>query len=39
MNGGEILVFDMRQLFIIADLANKMICLYGYIPDIDILFD
>jgi FlaA1/EpsC-like NDP-sugar epimerase len=35
-NGGEIFVFDMGQPVTIADLAKKMIRLYGYIPNIDI---
>ncbi len=35
-NGGEIFVFDMGEPVTIADLAKKMIRLYGYIPNIDI---
>ncbi len=35
-NGGEIFVFDMGQPVVIADLAKKMIRLYGLIPNIDI---
>ena len=35
-NGGEIFVFDMGAPVKIADLAKKMIQLYGYIPNIDI---
>ncbi len=35
-NGGEIFVFDMGSPVTIADLAKKMIRLYGYIPNIDI---
>ena len=35
-NGGEIFVFDMGQPVAIADLAKKMIRLYGMIPNIDI---
>ncbi len=35
-NGGEIFVFDMGQPLSIADLAKKMIRLYGMIPNIDI---
>lgn len=35
-NGGEIFVFDMGQSVTIADLAKKMIRLYGFIPNIDI---
>ena len=35
-NGGEIFVFDMGQAVTIADLAKKMIRLYGHIPNIDI---
>ena len=35
-NGGEIFVFDMGQPIAIADLAKKMIRLYGMIPNIDI---
>jgi FlaA1/EpsC-like NDP-sugar epimerase len=39
-NGGEIFVFDMGEPVTIADLAKKMIRLYGYIPnnDIDITY-
>lgn len=38
--GGEIFVFDMGKPVSIADLAKKMIRLYGYVPgaDIDIRF-
>ncbi len=35
-NGGEIFVFDMGEPVTIADLAKKMIRLYGHIPNIDI---
>jgi FlaA1/EpsC-like NDP-sugar epimerase len=35
-NGGEIFVFDMGRPVAIADLARKMIRLYGLIPNIDI---
>ena len=35
-NGGEIFVFDMGQPVAIANLAKKMIRLYGMIPNIDI---
>ena len=35
-NGGEIFVFDMGQPVAIADLAKKMIRLYGMIPNIDV---
>jgi len=35
-NGGEIFIFDMGQPVVIADLAKKMIRLYGMIPNIDI---
>jgi len=35
-NGGEIFVFDMGEPVTIADLAKKMIRLFGYIPNIDI---
>lgn len=35
-NGGEIFVFDMGEAVTIADLAKKMIRLYGLIPNIDI---
>jgi FlaA1/EpsC-like NDP-sugar epimerase len=35
-NGGEIFVFDMGQPIAIADLAKKMIRLYGLIPNIDV---
>ena len=35
-NGGEIFVFDMGKPVAIADLAKKMIRLYGFIPNIDI---
>ena len=34
--GGEIFVFDMGQPVAIADLAKKMIRLYGLIPNIDV---
>jgi FlaA1/EpsC-like NDP-sugar epimerase len=34
--GGEIFVFDMGQPVAIADLAKKMVRLYGLIPNIDI---
>ena len=37
-NGGEIFVFDMGQPVAISDLAKKMICLYGLIPNIDIVY-
>jgi FlaA1/EpsC-like NDP-sugar epimerase len=35
-NGGEVFVFDMGKPVKIADLAKKMIRLYGLIPNIDI---
>jgi FlaA1/EpsC-like NDP-sugar epimerase len=35
-NGGEVFVFDMGNPVKIADLAKKMIRLYGLIPNIDI---
>jgi FlaA1/EpsC-like NDP-sugar epimerase len=35
-NGGEIFVFDMGQPVAIADLAKKMIRLFGLSPNIDI---
>ena len=35
-NGGEVFVFDMGTPVKIADLAKKMIRLYGMIPNIDI---
>lgn len=35
-NGGEIFVFDMGQPVKIADLAEKMIKLSGYTPNVDI---
>lgn len=35
-NGGEVFVFDMGRPIKIADLAKKMIRLYGMIPNIDI---
>ncbi len=35
-NGGEIFVFDMGQPVAIAELAKKMVRLYGLIPNIDI---
>jgi len=35
-NGGEIFVFDMGKPVAIADLARKMIRLYGLIPNIDV---
>jgi FlaA1/EpsC-like NDP-sugar epimerase len=34
--GGEIFVFDMGKPVSIADLAKKMIRLYGYLPGVDI---
>ncbi|MCA6490116.1 MAG: polysaccharide biosynthesis protein, partial [Chitinophagaceae bacterium] len=34
--GGEIFVFDMGKPISIADLAKKMIRLYGYLPGVDI---
>jgi FlaA1/EpsC-like NDP-sugar epimerase len=34
--GGEIFVFDMGKPVSIADLAKKMIRLYGYVPGADI---
>jgi FlaA1/EpsC-like NDP-sugar epimerase len=34
--GGEVFVFDMGQPVRIADLAKKMIRLYGLVPNIDI---
>ncbi len=34
--GGEIFVFDMGKPVSIADLAKKMIRLYGYVPSVDI---
>ena len=34
--GGEVFLLDMGEPVTIADLAKKMICLYGYIPNIDI---
>lgn len=34
--GGEIFVFDMGKPVSIADLAKKMIRLYGYVPLVDI---
>jgi FlaA1/EpsC-like NDP-sugar epimerase len=34
--GGEIFVFDMGKPVSIADLAKKMIRLYGYVPGVDI---
>jgi FlaA1/EpsC-like NDP-sugar epimerase len=35
-NGGEVFVFDMGSPVKIADLAKKMIRLYGLIPNIDV---
>jgi FlaA1/EpsC-like NDP-sugar epimerase len=35
-NGGEVFVFDMGSPVKIADLAKKMIRLYGMVPNIDI---
>lgn len=35
-NGGEVFVFDMGEPVKIADLAKKMIRLYGMVPNIDI---
>jgi FlaA1/EpsC-like NDP-sugar epimerase len=35
-NGGEVFVFDMGEPVKIADLAKKMIRLYGLIPNIDV---
>ena len=35
-DGGEIFVFDMGKPVAIADLARKMIRLYGLIPNIDV---
>ena len=35
-SGGEIFVFDMGKPVAIADLARKMIRLYGLIPNIDV---
>ncbi len=35
-NGGEVFVFDMGSPVKIADLARKMIRLYGLTPNIDI---
>jgi len=35
-NGGEVFVFDMGNPVKIADLAKKMIRLYGLVPNIDI---
>jgi FlaA1/EpsC-like NDP-sugar epimerase len=35
-NGGEIFIFDMGESVKIADLAKKMIRLYGFKPDVDI---
>lgn len=35
-NGGEIYVFDMGKPIKIADLATKMIKLYGYTPGVEI---
>lgn len=34
--GGEIFVFDMGKPVSIADLAKKMIRLYGYVPGVDV---
>jgi len=35
-NGGEVFVFDMGSPVKIADLARKMIRLYGLTPNIDV---
>jgi FlaA1/EpsC-like NDP-sugar epimerase len=35
-NGGEVFVFDMGEPVRIADLAKKIIRLYGMVPNIDI---
>lgn len=35
-NGGELFVLDMGTPVKIVDLAKRMICLYGYKPNIDI---
>lgn len=35
-NGGEVFVFDMGKPVKISELANKMIRLYGMVPNIDI---
>lgn len=35
-NGGEVFVFDMGEPVRIADLAKKMIRLYGLVPNVDI---
>jgi FlaA1/EpsC-like NDP-sugar epimerase len=35
-NGGEVFVFDMGNPVKIADLAKKIIRLYGLVPNIDI---
>ena len=35
-NGGEVFVFDMGEPVKIADLAKKMIRLYGMVPNIVI---
>ena len=35
-NGGEIFIFNMGEPVLIADLAKKMIRLYGLVPNIDI---
>jgi len=35
-NGGEVFVFDMGSPVKIADLAKKMIRLYGMVPNIDV---
>ena len=35
-NGGEVFVFDMGKPVKISELANKMIKLYGMVPNIDI---
>jgi FlaA1/EpsC-like NDP-sugar epimerase len=35
-NGGEVFVFDMGAPVKIADLAKKMIRLYGMVPNIDV---
>ena len=38
-NGGEIYIFDMGKPVKIYDLAQKMIKLAGFIPDVDIKID
>jgi FlaA1/EpsC-like NDP-sugar epimerase len=35
-HGGEIFVLDMGQPMNIYDLAKTMICLYGFVPEVDI---